>query len=132
MVLLTQPADLVRNYETYTLSSTSVLEIKITNSIMPSAPTPSSISISSLSSPSLMLTRPKYNNSKVALRPLTRSSLTSKKSTFKSPLKINDCAHSSLIRSNNLSKSINRVVLRNLVLILVKLYWRKSTKNRSF
>lgn len=131
MLLLTQPADLVRNYETYTLSSTSVLEIKITSSIMPSAPTPSSISISSLSSLSLMLTRPKYNNSKVALRPSTRSSSTSKKSTFRSPLKINDYGRNSPIRSNNLLKSINRAALRNLVLILVKLSWRKSMKNRS-
>ena len=131
MLLLTQPADLVRNYETYTLSSTSVLEIKITSSIMPSAPTPSSISISSLSSPSSMLTRPKYNNSKVALRPSTRSSSTSKKSTFRSPLKINDYGRNSPIRSNNLLKSINRAALRNLVLILVKLSWRKSMKNRS-
>lgn len=131
MLLLTQPVDLARNYETYTLSSTSVLEIKITSSIMPSAPTPSSISISSLSSLSLMLTRPKYNNSKVALRPSTRSSSISKKSTFRSPLKINDYGRNSPIRSNNLLKSINRAALRNLVLILVKLSWRKSMKNRS-
>ena len=109
--------DSARSYAVCIPSSTSNPETKITNSTTPSARTPCSINMNSLSSPSLTPTKQKFKNLKADLRPSTKSSSISKRSTLRSPPKMKDSEPNSQTKSKSWCRCTSRAVLKSWELI---------------